>query len=678
MVSLARGVGLWVATGFAVTLITAIPATAAPRLFFSDLVSGPTNGGEGDRGVFVTLWGEGFGSQRGDSRVTVGGGEVARYLVWGENNGGARGLDRIVVQLGSQARSGGIVVSVGGESSQPLPFVVRPGRIFFVANEGSDAATGSFAQPWCTVAHAALALLPGDVVYLRDGVAQTAEDAFDAALSLTSSGTPAAPKAIVAYPGARATVGSGALYFGTRVPNLGQAVNDWVFAGLVLRGRAEALEIGGSGSSRWRVIGNDISCTESVPVAACFTAARVQNVRFLGNRVHDIGSGTALASKQAHAVYFTTDTNHVEVGWNEIVDNQVCRAVQFHSSPLCIPACGASDTTGRNQYDLAVHDNLIRGSVCDGINFATVDPARGAVRASNNVLVGVGAGPPPPDGDANYAGIYVAGATNTGADGSGVVEVRHNTFYDCGRAQGSVSSDRGALARGDGSPALRLELIDNLVVALAGEEYLAPTGAAELIGGHHNLWFGSGPPPGMLSANLEADPQFVAAANGDFRLEVSSPAIDSGAAGAAAADYLGVPRPQGAAPDLGAFEFVADESDGSCRADERTLCLSRGRFRVTVGWRDHHGTTGSGHAVALAADSGLFWFFGATNLEMLVKVLDGCALNGRYWMLAAAATDVEYTLLIRDMVTGQSWSHVNPLGRLSPAIADTASLDGCP
>ncbi len=39
-------------------------------------------------------------------------------------------------------------------------------------------------------------------------------------------------------------------------------------------------------------------------------------------------------------------------------------------------------------------------------------------------------------------------------------------------------------------------------------------------------------------------------------------------------------------------------------------------------------------------DSALFWMFAPGNWEVLVKVLDGCASNGRYWILSAGATDV--------------------------------------
>lgn len=115
-----------------------------------------------------------------------------------------------------------------------------------------------------------------------------------------------------------------------------------------------------------------------------------------------------------------------------------------------------------------------------------------------------------------------------------------------------------------------------------------------------------------------------------------------------------------------------------CVASPTKLCLAGGRFHVSVTWRDFFGNTGSGHAVTETADSGLFWFFSENNLEMLVKVLDGCELNDRYWVFAAATTSVEYDLTVKDATTGAQKRWHNPLGTASPAITDTGALAVCP
>jgi hypothetical protein len=53
-----------------------------------------------------------------------------------------------------------------------------------------------------------------------------------------------------------------------------------------------------------------------------------------------------------------------------------------------------------------------------------------------------------------------------------------------------------------------------------------------------------------------------------------------------------------------------------------------------------YATPGSGagraQTVPLTADTGYFWFFASSNVEVVIKVLAGCGVNGRYWCLLAA------------------------------------------
>ncbi|MCP4654899.1 MAG: hypothetical protein GY856_05705, partial [bacterium] len=76
-------------------------------------------------------------------------------------------------------------------------------------------------------------------------------------------------------------------------------------------------------------------------------------------------------------------------------------------------------------------------------------------------------------------------------------------------------------------------------------------------------------------------------------------------------------------------------------------------------------------------DSGILWFFDADNWEMLVKVLDGCALNRRFWVFAAATTNVEYTLRVTDTVSGTVKTYFNPLGNAAAAITDAGAFATC-
>lgn len=116
-----------------------------------------------------------------------------------------------------------------------------------------------------------------------------------------------------------------------------------------------------------------------------------------------------------------------------------------------------------------------------------------------------------------------------------------------------------------------------------------------------------------------------------------------------------------------------------CEPNETTLCLHHGRFAVRLTWRDYQGGSGSGRVTpARSRESGLFSFFSPDNWELQVKVLDGCALNGRFWVFAAASTDVGYTLEIDDLLTGSHVTYENPLGHVAATVTDIDALATCP
>ena len=128
---------------------------------------------------------------------------------------------------------------------------------------------------------------------------------------------------------------------------------------------------------------------------------------------------------------------------------------------------------------------------------------------------------------------------------------------------------------------------------------------------------------------------------------------------------------------LAALQSVGAAAPGACAADATTLCLNGGRFRVTASWISPT-QSGLGHAVNLTSDTGYFWFFNADNIEMVVKVLNGCGLNSRYWVFAGGLTDVAVTLTVTDTQTGAVVTKLNPQSTAFAPIQDTAAFATCP
>lgn len=126
-------------------------------------------------------------------------------------------------------------------------------------------------------------------------------------------------------------------------------------------------------------------------------------------------------------------------------------------------------------------------------------------------------------------------------------------------------------------------------------------------------------------------------------------------------------------PALVSARTVPAAATGSCQSSPRRLCLNGGRFAVEASWKDFQGNTGAGTAVSLTGDTGWFWFFDSSNVEVMLKVLDGTPLNGKFWVFYGALSNVEYTLTVTDTQTGAVKEYRNPSGRFA-SVADTAAF----
>lgn len=132
-----------------------------------------------------------------------------------------------------------------------------------------------------------------------------------------------------------------------------------------------------------------------------------------------------------------------------------------------------------------------------------------------------------------------------------------------------------------------------------------------------------------------------------------------------------------AATSLGVYQLAVSTAPTTCVADPVTLCLDGARFRVRATWTTPGGTTGAGQAATLTADSGYFWFFDSSNIELIVKVLEGCGTNGHRWVFASGLTNVLVSLTVTDILTGTTRVYTNPQGTAFAPIQDTSAFS-CP
>lgn len=124
---------------------------------------------------------------------------------------------------------------------------------------------------------------------------------------------------------------------------------------------------------------------------------------------------------------------------------------------------------------------------------------------------------------------------------------------------------------------------------------------------------------------------------------------------------------------------------GPCDPSSTSLCLLDGRFSARLEWSDG-GPSGlrpafvaAAHASGSASSSGLFYFFSAdpSNWEVLVKMIDGCASGGKFWLLVSASTGFQWRLTVSDLSTGATRVYEHPLDGHASGIADFAAFS-CP
>ncbi len=112
---------------------------------------------------------------------------------------------------------------------------------------------------------------------------------------------------------------------------------------------------------------------------------------------------------------------------------------------------------------------------------------------------------------------------------------------------------------------------------------------------------------------------------------------------------------------------------GPCVANTTTVCLNGGRFGVAINWQSST-NSGIGTMVPLSSDTAAVWFFTASNLEMMFKVVNGCSFNNFYWVFAGGLTNVKVTTRVTDSQTGRVKTYDNPLNTAFQPVQDTAAF----
>ena len=139
--------------------------------------------------------------------------------------------------------------------------------------------------------------------------------------------------------------------------------------------------------------------------------------------------------------------------------------------------------------------------------------------------------------------------------------------------------------------------------------------------------------------------------------------------------------------DIQAMQYYYGTGAVACVPSATTLCIDDQpgdrRFKLVIAWNTSQGggQGGNGQAIPLSglgvSGGGLFWFFSASNPEMLIKVLGACPVNGHHWVFASAGTNVGFQITITDTTTGVPKVYSNQDLQPAAPIQDVTAF-ACP
>ncbi len=555
-------------------------AAPAPLVLYTDLVSGPNSGGEGDRGTYLSIFGKNFGTTGlgTEVKVYIGGAEVSNYRYLGPSRG-RPDIQQITVQIGrvGNPRMGiplPIEVAVDGRpSNTDHMFTVNPGRILFVDNvRGNDsrAVIGDITHPFRYVQAPDLTagawgqVRPGDIIVLRGTGTPWTDVGFERYFLRfrDKSGSPPAgrpatgPIVLMGYPGEDVYI-HGTLAEGMTSGCI-SAINGQNYPGLGQWAVVTDLRIDCEGydgpinqeihGNNWRVVNNDLAASTAptrgpnVPRMGGITGNGYGSA-WLGNHIHDIQGSPG----EAHGIYIDGDGTY-EIAYNVIENIRSGNGFQTYSN-------GTNGSSNIN--NVRFHHNLIHDVSKHGINIA--DGSARGFEIYDNVIYNTA-----------FAGIRF----NT-LDLENAL-VYDNTFYNTNTA--GDSHLYGVLTNDWNLRAGAIILANNILWPAKGSRYFGGTVGFDPFPGFasNNLFFdGTGDVLGKSA--VAADPFFVDVRAHDFHLTRWSPAIGTGSRSAAAlagTDYaLNARVPS--EPDIGAFSYSVATLSAPSRGGAATLRLNQ-------------------------------------------------------------------------------------------------------
>ncbi|KJD40575.1 parallel beta-helix repeat-containing protein [Paenibacillus polymyxa] len=484
------------------------------------------------------------------------------------------------------------------------PAASAAGTEYYVSTIGSDSNAGTSDAPWKTLQHAADTVSPGSKVYVRGGV-------YKEKLKITRSGSASqGPIVFASYGNETAIVdGTGLSVSGNEglielvdvdyvtiqgfeIRNFTTASKNAVPTGIYVYGAGNFINLS---DNKIHDIKNTATPTgkdrlgrdaHGIAIYGTKAPASIHNLTISGNELYNLVLGSS------ESLVLNGNVDGFAVTSNLIHDND----------NIGIDLIGFEGTAPNTAYD-QVRNGLVKGnrvynnSVRNNPSYKSDDNSAGGIYVDggkDNII------------EQNYSynnDIGVEIASEHAGKATSNITVRSNVIYNnrlTGIAMGGYDDERGSTVNSkivnntlykndtldDGSGQLlvqydtRNNVIKNNIFVASSTDVLIYNGYTQSSGNvvDYNLYFAPGDSSGANwtwkdkeytgfatyksgtgndAHSLFVDPKFVNATNGDFHLQPSSPAIDSGSTDntiIGTEDIDGEPRMKGKAVNIGADE----------------------------------------------------------------------------------------------------------------------------
>lgn len=483
------------------------------------------------------------------------------------------------------------------------------GNIYYVSPSGSDGNPGSITAPWKTVQKAVTSVNPGDTIYAREGT-------YDETVNINKSGLEGSPITLAGYPGETAVLDGGTSpaiqdngnheywvidhltlqsqntyttmigWWHNPPSNYWIIRNNHIYGSNILSGHYNIFEnndIDGTGYSQGGAGLQDIQevsyqNTFRNNYIHDFTTRNGRGIWLQGHSHDDILVGNVIKNISGSLGQCIDSDGHSDIEWGHIIRNNT------------LTNCGYIGIQLENTWVSVIENNTLNTGVQGEAGIVVINYGDGMckVGGSDNQY-----GDTNGDGDCkgdlteniiqqniiinagNMGGIvsYDAGGVHVwnnllaGSDSVGLWldsypytrnwDVRGNIFFNNNYAEISASN-LASLSQDDyndlyhfGLAKVYRQRMDGSTLTL--DQYRTRTGQAQ--------------------HSINADPLFVNSADGNYHLEINSPAKDSSTPLNLPFDFDNIPRPQGNAFDMGVYEvpFYSLETTSLAKKDEIVL-----------------------------------------------------------------------------------------------------------